>query len=80
MLEKLFFPQKGEKLDRHNPEGDPSGNFNMKTETDEEDEEFQIPSLHRKNYLMTAELLRRREEETLRRHYDLPPSKTGTYL
>lgn len=44
------------------------------------DEEFQIPSLHRGNIPMTAELVRRREEELLRKRYHLPPSKMGTYL
>lgn len=44
------------------------------------DEEFQIPSLHRGNYVMTAELLRRREEETMRKQYQLSTSKTGWFL
>lgn len=42
--------------------------------------EFQLLSLHRGNFTMTPELLRRREEEALRKKYNLPPSKTGGFI
>lgn len=44
------------------------------------DEEYQIPSLHRREFPMTAELKRRMEEERLRERYQIAPSKTGEYL
>jgi hypothetical protein len=44
------------------------------------DEEFQVPFLHRREYTMTAELMRRREEEALRRRYQLSSPKMGMYL
>ena len=45
-----------------------------------QDEEFQLPSLHRVPVLMTPELMRRKEAERLRKQYHLLPSKEGTYL
>lgn len=49
-------------------------------ESESPDDEFQIPSLHRREFIMTAELMRRKEEEALREHYQLSPFKTGNYL
>lgn len=65
MLKTLFFQKRGE-----TPE----------PEMEAPDEEFQIPSLHRREYAMTADLMRRKKEEALRKRYQLSPSKTGTYL
>lgn len=47
---------------------------------DGQDEEYQLPSLHRIPVLMTPELERRREEERLQKQYHLLPLKKGTYL
>lgn len=44
------------------------------------DEEYQLPSLHRREIVMTADLKRRMEEEKLRERYQLAPAKTGAYL
>lgn len=44
------------------------------------DEEYQLPSLHRAPFPMTDEVIRRREEEQLRKRYNLPPQKDGVYL
>lgn len=44
------------------------------------DEEYQLPSFHRREIVMTADLKRRMEEEKLRERYQLPPVKTGVYL
>jgi len=77
MFKKLFFPKKGEKQDNPKPGVKSPGSPKPGTEPDVE---FQMPPLYRRDYAMTVELLRRREEEALRRHYQLFPSKTGTYL
>lgn len=44
------------------------------------EEEYQLPSLHRREVIMTADLKRRMEEEKLRERYHLTPAKTGAYL
>lgn len=49
-------------------------------EVEAADEEFQLLSLHRRSFIMTPELERRREEEQLRKQFDLSPSKSGSYL
>lgn len=78
MLKKIFFPKTGKKLEKQrNPGGSPPENPKSEAEPGEE---FQIPSLHRRAYPITEEVLRRREEEALCRRYGLSPSKTGTYL
>ena len=44
------------------------------------EEEYQLPSLRRKEVVMTADLKRRMEEEKLRERYQLASAKTGDYL
>jgi len=49
-------------------------------EAEAADEDFQLLSLHRRDFTMTPELERRRAEEQLRKQFDLAPSKSGSFL
>lgn len=77
MLKNLFFPKRRV---TQKPGAKAPGSPKPGEKPEAPDEEFQIPSLHRKKYVMTADLMRRREEEALRRRYQLSTSKTGMYL
>lgn len=50
------------------------------TNSEEPDGEYQIPFLKRNSITMTADLMRRMEEEKLCREYQLSPTKTGTFI
>lgn len=73
MLRGLFKSRSAEEPEpKHKPEGISPG-ASM-------DEEIQLPSLHRVKIHMTGDLIRRMEEEQLRKQYHIPPSKQGAYL
>lgn len=71
MFRGLFKPRSVSKGRGHKPEGVPGDSTN---------EEFQLPSLHRAEIHMTADLIQRMENERLRKEYQISPVKEGKYL
>lgn len=43
-------------------------------------DEYELPSLHRADFSMTPELLRRKEVEALQRKYNVAPYKSGGFI
>lgn len=80
MFGNLFKPRpKKGKMGEKSPT-DPEKRAVRGGEQEAPEEEYQLPSLHRREVIMTAELKRRMEEEKLRERYHLAPAKTGAYL
>jgi hypothetical protein len=76
MFKKLFSRQKNERKEAGAVVSTPQGQEAI----DQPDEEFQLLSLHRGDFTLTPELLRRREEEALRKKYNIAPSKIGKFV